>query len=394
MYMSPEEKIEYVKENIDAEALISPKGLFRYTAMSVGHPDNPDEWTLLTHGEHIRILHKLEQEKYIKNLTPTESNIVFRLEKVQNFKNEKVEVDFTQKGKTSTDYLIEAVQFFKDEYNKIRIKGLTYEYPLGDNLVLSNYDPEPDEINTSFYRRVAIERLHEVGLVTEYKCEERVVDDYGWVFDYAHCKINEDILFEPKDNPKIKQENVSKLVETVIRHEHDHKVHFENSIQEKDLVLNVHDVHKEHKPQTPKFPYKIQSGTTWEKFYIQFRNSEAVTIRVSGHTHDTSYADMGFADGRTGKPNTQWGLLLLLAKNGGSITTGNPKANDKYKKHKQLLSDTLKGYFSMDTDPFKSYEKDDGYTVKMTLVYTDEQDAVIEETMTSEVDDIFQDLTQ
>ncbi len=390
--MTPEEKIKYVKDCIDAEAMISPKGPFRYKAYSVGHPDNPDEWELLSHGEHIRILMKLEQEKYIKNLTPTKDNIIFKLEKVEDRRSDKVKVDFTQKGKTSTDYLMEAVNFFKNEYNKIRISGLTYEYPLGDNLSLSNYDPEPDEVNFSYYRRIAIERLHEVGLVISVEFEERVIDDYGSVFDYAHCKINEEMLLEPDNKAKVKEENVEKVVETVIRHEHKHR--FENSIQEKDLVLNVHNVHKEQKPQTSKFPYKIQSGTVWEKFYIQFRNAEAVTIRVSGHTHDTSYADMGFADRRTGKPNTQWGLLLLLAKNGGSLTTSNSKANDKYKKHKQLLSDTLKGYFSMDTDPFKSYEKDDGYAVKMTLVYSDEQDAVTEKTLTSEVDDIFQDLTQ
>ncbi|NCN11694.1 hypothetical protein GW937_00035 [Candidatus Kaiserbacteria bacterium] len=194
-----------------------------------------------------------------------------------------------------------------------------------------------------------------------------------------------------EDKPKEKVEKQEPQVQKVV---HEHRHHFENSIQDKDLVLNVHDVHKEQKTQIPKFPYKIQSGTIWEKFYIQFRNPEAVTIRVSGHTHDTSYADMGFADGRTGKPNMQWGLLLLLAKNGGSLTTGDPKANDKYKKHKQLLSDTLKGYFSIDTDPFKPYEKDDGYEIKMKLAYSEEVDVVKNETLTSEVDDIFEDLTQ
>ena len=392
--MKPEEKIQYVKENIDAETLISPKGPIRYAVTSVGHPDNPEEWTAITRGEHRRILQKLEQEKYIKDLTPIGNGDAYMLEKVDSFSTEKVEVDFTQKGKTSTDYLMEAVNFFKNEYNKIRLKGVTYEYPMGDNLTLSNYDPTPDEVNLPYYRRIAIERLHEIGLVTSYEFEERVIDDYGSVFDYAHCKINEDILIEPQENSKVTQENAEKIVEQVIRHEHDHKVRFENSIQEKDMVINVHDAHKDQEPQTPKFPFKIQSGTSWEKFYIQFRNLEAVTIRVSGHTHDTSYADMGFADGRTNKPNMQWGFLLLLAKNGGSLTTGDPKANDKYKKHKQLLADALKGYFSMDTDPFKTYEKNDGYVIKMTLAYPDKVDAMVGETLTSEVDDIFQNLTK
>ena len=102
---------------------------------------------------------------------------------------------------------MEAVNFFKDEYNKIRLKGLTYEYPLGDNLIEANYDPEPSEINLPYYRRTAIERLHEAGLVTSCEFEARVVDDYGSVFDYAHCKINEDMLIEPKDAPRITNKN-------------------------------------------------------------------------------------------------------------------------------------------------------------------------------------------
>lgn len=392
--MNPEEKIQYVKENIDAETLISPKGPIRYAVTSVGHPDNPEEWTALTRGEHRRILQKLEQEKYIKDLTPIGNGDAYMLEKVDSFSTEKVEVDFTQKGKTSTDYLMEAVHFFKNEYNKIRIKGLTYEYPLGDNLTLSNYDPAPDEINLSYYRRIAIERLQEVGLVTSYNFEERVVDDYGWVFDYAHCKINEDMLIEPKENPKVTQENVEKVVEKVIRYEHDHKVRFENSIQEKDMVLNVHDVHTSKDKLKQKFPYKIQSGTSWQNFYIQFRNAEAITIKVSGHTHDTSYADMGFADGRTGKPNTQWVLLALLAKNGGSLSSKDPRANDKYKKHKQLLADVLKEYFSMDTDPFKPYESIDGYSIKINISYPEETHSKSEQNVTDEVHDIFDEWTQ
>jgi len=232
--MSPDEKIKYVKETVDAETAISPSGSIQYHLFSVGHPDN-EEWTLLTRSEHRRILYKLEQDGYIKDLSKIGNGDYYALEKVINPNDKKVKVDFTQKGKTSTDYLMEAVEFFKNEYNKIRIKGVTYEYPLGDNLVQSNYDPAPDEINFPFYRRIAIERLQEVGLVTSYEFEERVIDDYGWVFDYAHCKINEDMLTEPQENPQATKENAEQVVETVIRHEHDHKHRFDNSIQEKPV---------------------------------------------------------------------------------------------------------------------------------------------------------------
>ena len=88
-------------------------------------------------------------------------------------------------GKTSTDYITEAISFFKNEYNKVRLVGLTYEYPLGDNFILSNYDPEPNEVNHAYYRKIAVERLKEIGFITSLEIEERVIDDYGYVFDYA-----------------------------------------------------------------------------------------------------------------------------------------------------------------------------------------------------------------
>ncbi len=93
--------------------------------------------------------------------------------------------------KSSTDYIAEAISFFKAEYAKVKTAGLTYEYPLGENFARSNFEPELNEINHAYYRRIAVERLQEIGLVTECEFEERVTDDYGTVMDYAICKIDE-----------------------------------------------------------------------------------------------------------------------------------------------------------------------------------------------------------
>jgi len=81
--MSPEEKIQYVKDRIDEETAISPKGPIRYFLYTVGHPDNPDEWTIIDRSDQRRILKKLEEQKYIKNLQSSEDNNTFWLEKVQ-----------------------------------------------------------------------------------------------------------------------------------------------------------------------------------------------------------------------------------------------------------------------------------------------------------------------
>jgi len=81
--MTPEEKIQYVKKQIDDKASISPKGVFYLRLYSVGHPDNPEEWTILTRGEQKLIIKKLQQDKYIKNVTSDEKGEGYWLEKVQ-----------------------------------------------------------------------------------------------------------------------------------------------------------------------------------------------------------------------------------------------------------------------------------------------------------------------
>lgn len=80
--MSPEEKIQYVKNQIDEGATISPKGPFWLFLYTVSHPDN-EEWTILERSEQRRIIMKLEQERYIKNVTPDANGKGFWLEKVQ-----------------------------------------------------------------------------------------------------------------------------------------------------------------------------------------------------------------------------------------------------------------------------------------------------------------------
>lgn len=80
--MTPEEKIQYVKDKIDEETAISPKGPIWYFLYSIGHPDNPEEWTILTRDEQKRIIKKLEEEKYIKNVELSEDGKGFWLEKV------------------------------------------------------------------------------------------------------------------------------------------------------------------------------------------------------------------------------------------------------------------------------------------------------------------------
>jgi len=145
---------------------------------------------------------------------------------------------------------------------------------------------------------------------------------------------------------------------------------------------------------TNKFPFKIPAGTTWQNIIIQFTDSNYVNIQVAGHSHPTGYADMGFVDKRTSKPTIQWALLSLLAKGGGFLPASSSDASDKYKKHKQLLSEKLKDYFNIGPDPFEPYKG--GYKTRMTLVPPQEkQDEPKDDySMADEIENIFRDFTE
>src|SRR5574343_550146 len=236
MYMTPKEKLKYVKDKIDELVEISPKGVRHHIPIYTltEYEEGP---TMMTRNEQCSIYRKYEEEGYIKNVTFGEKGLSVQFEKdVENGDDEK----------TSTDYIVEALNYFKDEYNKVRINGLTYEYLLGINFNKSDYEPQPNEVNHAYYRRIAIERLKEVGFVRDFELEERVVDDYGNVDDYAICKIDESKLVK-EEAPEATNAGVQDVAEKVIKYEHVHR--FENSIQEKDLTLH----HKHDKKQVEPF---------------------------------------------------------------------------------------------------------------------------------------------
>lgn len=296
----------------------------------------------------------------------------------------------TYKGdKTSTDYILEAVNFFKNEYDRVRIKGLSYDYSLGENATSEQFDQDYDEYE---HKLNAIKRLYDAGLVTEYHVEERVENQGYYVWDYAICKLNENKLTgeEEKAQP-VSADAVSDFKKQVIRHEHRH--HFENNAQEKAIDLNLNYAAAGADVKSG-FPHKIPDGTMWENITLLFTDDEHVKISVAGHVHDTGFADMGFVDGRSSKPTMLWHLLRLLAVKNGTLSSKDTEANDKYKHHKKRLTDALKLYFGLDNDPFKPYAKEKAYTLKMTIGYQQKSKSPVDiETVSSEVEAMFDQYT-
>jgi len=132
-----------------------------------------------------------------------------------------------EKQKTSIDYIIEAVNFFKEEYNKVKILGLTYEYCIGELYGTGNNV----EYSTDYQKSLeAINHLKEAGIIREYKTA--VIDNENGTWATVKCKINENKLMQ-KEAPQATVE--AELLAQKIIHEHTH--HFDNSIQEKEINL-------------------------------------------------------------------------------------------------------------------------------------------------------------
>ncbi len=199
-----------------------------------------------------------------------------------------------------------------------------------------------------------------------------------YIFRIEEKKLDEKIVYQFKDEEKKvrrsdvhlnflfpKTVEIEDLLIEIVKSRDD----FENNRK----IGNLNDEPQKKTKAGPRFPYKIPAGTEWKNITLVFTNKEAVRILVAGKTHGTDFAGMGFADGRSGERNLQWALLRLLAERGGMILASDTDANNNFKKQKQTLSEKLKEYFSLETDPFVRYKKEDGYKLKMTIFFETER---------------------
>ena len=130
----------------------------------------------------------------------------------------------------------------------------------------------------------------------------------------------------------------------------------------------------------PKYPYKIPAGTHWNNVIIKFLDDERVEIHVKRLKHVTDYKEMGMVGkGKVQTPSEQWLFLKVLAQCLGEISIKDPEAKEKYKKQKQVLSEILQNYFSIDYDPFYPYQSSfekggNSYKIKFLLIPPPEKD--------------------
>lgn len=195
-------------------------------------------------------------DKFYEHLTDVYQKRVVEPNKKEEAKKKKEKEPAESENKTSTDYVIEVMNFFKDEYNKLKISGLSYEYCIGESMERHNGDPSDKETEEYDYRVDAIRQLHKVRFITTY----RIVTKYHGAheIEFAICKIDESKMIQPNEAPPATEAGVESVVKKVV-HEHVHR--FENSAQEKAIILN----HK-HEDNKPNMTYITQKG---DDFYYK-----------------------------------------------------------------------------------------------------------------------------
>lgn len=190
-------------------------------------------------------------------------------------------------------------------------------------------------------------------------------------FKNFYQKIKNTLGKIPKPTTLNKNTKQNALKETIQREPIPIKIVGQPTIK---VEKEFNDTQKRHN----KFPYKIPAGTTWEQFVFTFLDKENIKIDVKGKTYEADYKEIGFEDKRTQKPNKQWILLEILAREelGGELTLKDPEAKVTFKKTKELLARTLQNYFSIDYDPFYPYrlglpdkgKKANSYKIKIVLI--------------------------
>jgi hypothetical protein len=94
-------------------------------------------------------------------------------------------------------------------------------------------------------------------------------------------------------------------------------------------------------------------AVSWGDIEISFLSDERVQIKRAKQTETRNYGEMGFEDGRNGKPRQAWLVLRTLAESNGIIRHA-AKAGEDWKRVEKRIQDIrkiLRTHFGIPTDP-------------------------------------------
>ncbi len=147
---------------------------------------------------------------------------------------------------------------------------------------------------------------------------------------------------------------------------HQKKVYSESEL---DSIIEkvIRETIKKTMPPKNRFPYELPQDFPWARITIKFIDGHNIKIVAEDYIYNADFKELNFQNSKNKKPNAQWELLKSLSENNGKISWDISFASSKIKKRKQLLSQGLKKYFQIKSDPFFSYRKEKGYKIKINL---------------------------
>jgi hypothetical protein len=94
-------------------------------------------------------------------------------------------------------------------------------------------------------------------------------------------------------------------------------------------------------------------AATWDAIEIRFLSDERVQIRNGATTETRNYTELGFEDGRNGKPNRAWEAFRVLATERGIIRDAGKTGRTwpKVEKRMQEIRKVLRKHFHISADP-------------------------------------------
>jgi hypothetical protein len=107
---------------------------------------------------------------------------------------------------------------------------------------------------------------------------------------------------------------------------------------------------------------------SWESIEIWFLSDMRVQIRDGADSESYNYAELGFEDGRSEKPNRAWALLRILAEHEGVIRDGGQtqSAWSQVEKRIQEIRKALQKHFRIATSPI-SFIHGTGYQTRFKI---------------------------
>lgn len=114
----------------------------------------------------------------------------------------------------------------------------------------------------------------------------------------------------------------------------------------------------------------IPEGTTWSNITLRVIDEHTVEIVAGQSASRRRFDELGMLDRRRRDPvpNAAWTLLLVLARNGGSLGWGDDGASANARQHMKSLRSALREAFGVEADPIHEYKRERCWRTRFNLV--------------------------